>query len=159
MSSGVESNDLVAEDVVSWGDGGWDSDGAGQVVGHQSIRSPGTWSSSVVEETGLGDLEPLERGLVNSGAITTAVGEVVDDWTVVRLWPCVPVKVDVSSSLDWRGESGVLGSIVANDVASSELGWGNESEIGRGLAPSNGLWCGGHVWVGVDEVSGEAVRN
>ena len=126
----MESDDLVAEDVVSWGDGGWDGDGSGQVVGHQSIGSPGTWSSRVVEETRLGDLEPLEGGLVDGSAITTAVCEVVDDWAVVRLWPCVPVQINVSSSGDRCRESSVLGSVVADDIASCELGWRDESEIG-----------------------------
>lgn len=108
----------MAEDVVSWCDGGWDGDGPGEVVSHEFIGGPCSWSGRVVDYSLLGDLEEFESGLVNGGAVSFAIGHVIDDWTVVGLCPGVPVHLDSSSGCDGGRGFSVGGISVADDISS-----------------------------------------
>lgn len=73
----MESDDLVTEDVVSWCNVGGDGDGPRVVVGDQSIGSPVTRDSSVVQKSNSINLEEFQGGLVDSCAIAVTAGEVV----------------------------------------------------------------------------------
>jgi hypothetical protein len=152
----VKSDHLVTENVVSWGEGGWDGDGPGHVVGHELIGSPGSWGSGVVDDTLLGDLEELEGGFVDGSTVTGALGHVVDDWSLVGFWPCVPFHSDGSSSGNGGAQLCVGGISVADDIASAESGWSDETKISGRFGPSNDCWWRGSVWVLVDEVTSEA---
>lgn len=91
---GVKSNGLVAEDVVAGLDARWNLNGPRHVVGDHLVVTKGRRGTSRAGHSNAVDLEPLEGGLVNSGAVTTTVGKVVDHRTVMRFWPCGPLKRD-----------------------------------------------------------------
>jgi hypothetical protein len=55
----VECDNLVAEDIVSRGDVGWNGDRPGIVVGDQIIGSPFSWWGGAIDETTSIDLEEL----------------------------------------------------------------------------------------------------
>lgn len=136
LASGVESNDLVAEDVRTGLEAGRDGDLPGVASGNELVG--GELASG--GHTGLGDLEELEVGLVDLGAaIGTARSEVVDDGTLVRLGPGVPLDGDLLTGLDTGGLDGVLGALVADDVGVTEGGGLNEAVVGVGGEPSNEL--------------------
>jgi len=121
-AGGVEGQDLVTDNVVTWGNAGGDLRDPGVVVGNELVGSPGTGDGGVVDETNSVNLEELEGGLVNSLAFTVAVGKVGHDWTVVRVWPGGPLELDVvTSSNDGVGLS--VGSVqVADDVCAVVVG-------------------------------------
>ena len=100
----MESDDLVAEDVLAGSDVLGNSDGPGVTIRDQVVGSP-VLGSTIVESLGVN----LEEGKVTSGGgsavVAGALGQVVDDGTVVRLGPGVPLELDGATSLD-RGDLG-----------------------------------------------------
>lgn len=98
----MQSDDLVTENVVSRGNISWDGDRPGVVVGDQGIRCPASRYGSVIEKSNSIDLEELQSSLVGRGAVTIAVCEVINDWTVVRFWPGSPLHLNSSTSCDSR---------------------------------------------------------
>ncbi len=137
----------MSEDVVSWCDVGWDHGHPGVVVGDQVIRSPCTWNTRPNFETSFANLEELESGLVNGGAVVAIAGsEVVDDWSLVGLWPRSPLQLDLGSSSDWNGfTEWVRSSLVADDAWVAKCGWSDEAVVEVAWnAPAGDLW----LWVG-----------
>jgi hypothetical protein len=136
LASGVESNDLVTEDVRTGLEAGRDGDLPGVASGNEVVGG----ELATGGHTSLGDLEELEVGLVDLGAATgTASSEVVDDGTLVRLGPGVPLDGDLLTGLDLGGLDGVLGALVADDVGVTEGGGLNEAVVGVGGEPSDEL--------------------
>ncbi|KAI6754104.1 hypothetical protein HG530_013280 [Fusarium avenaceum] len=143
LASSVESNDLVTEDVRTGLEAGGDGDLPGVASGNEVVGG----ELATGGHTGLGDLEELEVGLVDLGAaIGTARSEVVDDGTLVRLGPGVPLDGDLLTGLDAGGLDSVLGALVADDVGVTEGGGLNEAVVGVGGEPSDELL--GRVVVG-----------
>ena len=104
----MKSDDLVTKDVLAGGDVLGNSDSPGVAVGNQVVGSPVLGSGIV--ETLLVDLEEGKvAGRGGSAVIASALGEVVDDRTVVRLGPGVPLELDLATS----GDSGKLGARLA----------------------------------------------
>jgi hypothetical protein len=136
LSSGVESNDLVTEDIRTGLEAGGDGDLPGVASGNEVIRG----ELATGGHTSLSDLEELQVGLVDLGAaIGTASSEVVDDGTLVRLRPGVPLDGDLLTGLDLGGLDGVLGALVADDVGVTEGGGLNEAVVGVLGEPSDEL--------------------
>lgn len=96
----MECDDLVAEDVVAGRDGLGDGHGPGVVVGDQLVSAPGSGVGSIADQTDLVDLEELQCRLVNAGAVSGALGEVVDDWAVMAARPRGPLKLHDVASCD-----------------------------------------------------------
>jgi len=113
----VQGDNFVAEDVEAWLDVLGDGDQPRIVLGDKLIGSPLAGSLGAVNQTGLGNLEELELGLVDRlAAGAAAASEVVDDRAVVRLGPGVPLDVDRVTGLDDRVTLGVRGRFVADDI-------------------------------------------
>jgi hypothetical protein len=136
LASGVESDDLVTEDVVTGLDGGRDGNLPGVASGNEVVGG----EVATGGHTGLSNLEELEALLVNLGAaLSTASSEVVNDGTLVGLGPGVPLDGDLLTGLDLGGLDGVLGTLVADDVGITEGGRLNETVIGVLGEPGNEL--------------------
>jgi hypothetical protein len=117
-ASTVESDDLVAEDVLASGKRLRDCDGPCVVLGDHLDSSP----LAIGVAIGL-DLGPLEGALVNSGDITSVGSDIGDDRTHVGRWPVAPVEFDGASGSDLgHGVAGKLGGtgLVADDVGLAE---------------------------------------
>lgn len=145
-TSTVESDGLVAEDVVAGGEGGRDGDGPGVVVGNHLVGSPAVGVASLV------DLDPLESRLVGVSAVGSALGNVGDHGTDVAGGPVGPLEVDLSAGLDGGRGGGCLGVLVADDVSLTVGVGGNEAVVEVLSGPSGGggslLALLGHVVVG-----------
>ncbi|GJC98596.1 hypothetical protein ColKHC_07422 [Colletotrichum higginsianum] len=141
LAGGVESNDLVAPDVLAGLQGGGDGDLPGEVLGDELVGSP-----AAAGETSLLDLEELERGLVDGGAVVTARGEVVDDGALVGLGPGVPEDLELVTGGNLGGQGSVLGVAVADDVGTSVGRGGDETVVGGAVGPAVDI--GGRVLVG-----------
>jgi hypothetical protein len=139
LASGVEGDDLVTEDVVTGLDGGRDGNLPGVASSDEIVGG----KVATRGHTSLSNLEELEAGLVNLGtAIGTARSEVVDDGTLVRLGPGVPLDGDLLAGLDLGGLDSVLGAAVADDVGITEGRGLNETVVGVGGEPGGELLAG-----------------
>jgi hypothetical protein len=79
----VQSNSLVAQDIVTSSDGGRYLDGPGVVVRDHVIVGVDSGNTRGASYTHAIDFEKLESGLVDSGAISAAVSKIVDDGAVM----------------------------------------------------------------------------
>lgn len=114
----MESDDLVAEDVLAGGKGLGDGDGPCVVLADHLDGSP----LAILVTVGL-DLGPLERGLVDRLDIASVGGDVGDDGTNVGLGPGGPVELDCATGGDLgQGIGRILGAtgLVADDVGLTE---------------------------------------
>lgn len=114
----MESDDLVAEDVLASGKGLRDGDGPCVVLADHLDGSP----LAILVTVGL-DLGPLEGGLVNRRDITRVRSNVGDDGTHVGLGPGSPVELDCATGGDLgHGVGGELRAtgLVADDVGLTE---------------------------------------
>lgn len=118
LLSAVQGDDLVAPDVVARLEVRRDLDEPRVVVGDQEVRPPGTREDGIVDQTDAADVEELERGLVDGGAVAiVTLGQHVDDGAFVGTRPGGPVDLDVVAGLDRGVPTGVGGILVADDVA------------------------------------------
>jgi hypothetical protein len=153
ISSGVQGNDLVTENIVARGDAAGDGNSVAVVVADEVVGSPGAGNVAVIDKTGFVDLEELQRGLVHGSAVTVAVSKVCDDWTVVRLGPLSPLKLNIATSLDRGREGSVLGILVADNVTARVGGTVDEAVVGGILKPTDVVGEGVLVVVCVDDES------
>lgn len=104
----MKCDDLVTENVLAGSDVLGDGDGPGEVVGDEVVRGPAL-RSGIVQSL----LVNLEEGKVTSfngsAVVTGAPRQVVQNGTVVRLGPGVPLELDLTTS----GDSGELGARLA----------------------------------------------
>jgi hypothetical protein len=135
----VQSDDLVAEDVVAGLDAAGDSDSAAVVVADQVVGGPGAGNGAVVDETTLVDLEELQSCLVHGGAVAIAVGQVGDDRAVVTLGPLSPLQLDATTGLDGSRDGTRLGTLVTDDVRRGIRRTINVAQVGGSVGPGNGL--------------------
>jgi hypothetical protein len=91
----VEADDLVAEHVVTRGQARGDIDLPGVAVGDQVVRGPAAGVGAGLEAS-LGNLDPLERRLVDGAEVARDRGDVVNDGAVVAFGPGVPLVSLVS---------------------------------------------------------------
>jgi hypothetical protein len=143
----------MTEDVVAGLDGTGDSDGAAVVVADQVVGSPGTRDAAVIDETSLVDLEELQSGLVDGGAVAIAVGQVGDDRAVVRLGPLRPLQLDAATCLDGSRDGSILGTLMTDDVRRGVRRAVNETQVGSSFGPTNGLGRAARVRVLRNEIS------
>jgi hypothetical protein len=113
-TSGVQSNDLVAEDVFARSEVGGDGDRPGVVLLDHLDGSP-----LAIGETICLNLGPLEVLLLNRRNVACVGSNVGDDGSNVGLWPVTPVELDSATCSDLgQGVVGALGAslLVADDV-------------------------------------------
>ena len=138
LASGVQSNDLVTEDVLSSRDGAGHSNGPGVVVADQLGGSP-----LAVLVAGSVDLEELQvRSLGRSWVVD--LGHVVDDGTDVGFGPGGPLDVDRSSSSDLGDLSTGSGVLVAGNLVHVGVHGGVDEAVVEALwaRPLDDLWGG-----------------
>ena len=137
----VESDGLVAQDIIAWGNVGWDLDSPGVVVGDHVIVGELWWGGADICHADTVDLEELESGLVDARAVAIAVCEVVEDWAVVGLWPLSPLQRDRFTGGDW-GTDGARSSTTSADDVRVAVGctrnWTAVLRFRR--APADDLW-------------------
>lgn len=112
----VQSDRLVAEDVLARGDAGGDGDDPRVVVGDHVVGCPCAGRVGAVNETGLVDLVELELALVDGGAVVTAGSKVVDHRTAVGLGPIAPLEFQGVSGCHAHVYAAWGCSLVADDV-------------------------------------------
>lgn len=150
IGSTVESNDLVAEDVVSGLEVGGDLNEPAVAVLAKVIRSPGL-SHTIVTSTA--NLEPLEGGLVDSLAGAVAVGEIVDDGADVAIGPLRgPDNVDLVTSVDGGRALPRSAALVADHIGVAEVVGLNEAVVLLKGSPAENTGR-----IGLVEVSGGVV--
>ncbi|KAI6760445.1 hypothetical protein HG530_009305 [Fusarium avenaceum] len=122
-ASAVKGNDLVTEDVASSGKSLGDGAGPGVVVLDKIGCSPGA-----VESSGI-DLNPLKGSRVRLGALSSALGDVSQDRSDVRLGPVRPLELNRTTSLDGErpGSGGSL--LVAGNVRGTEVARRDEAVV------------------------------
>jgi hypothetical protein len=138
VTSGVEGEDLVAENVVAGGEAGGDLDGPGVAVGDELVGGPGA-RVGAGHEAGLGNLGELERGLVDGGKVTRDGGNVVNDGALVALRPGVPLESDGATSGNNSSVGSGSSTLVADDVGGTESGRLNEAVVLVLGRPANGV--------------------
>lgn len=119
-ASAVKSDELMAKHVATWRNGSRDLDVPRLSVLDQVIGCPRAWGSGAVNQTGLLDLEEVERARSGGGAAFGALGQVVHDWAVMAVWPGVPGDLYRGSCSDCDLSSACRGGLVAGDVVGAE---------------------------------------
>lgn len=140
LTSTVQSNDLMTENIATTLDVLGDSDGAGEVVGDQVVSGPCSRDCVVVDEALGLDLEELEAAGLDLCAITWASSEVVDDGAVMGVRPGVPLEVNGITSCDSDEGLASRGTLVAGNVLISIFCRGNETVILIQCLPACGLY-------------------
>lgn len=154
LAGTVKSNNLVTEDVEARRNVGRDLHHPSISIGNQLIRSPLSRRSRAINESRLVNFEELQAGLVNSlTAIRAAVGEVVNDRTLVRFWPGIPLDEDIVSGLNDGMALGVGGISVADDIWRAKGSRLNKAVVGVGGSPAGNNRRVGHVRERVDLVT------
>jgi hypothetical protein len=154
-ASTMESDDLVAEDVLASGKGLRDGNGPSVVLTDHLDGRPLAISVTISL-----DLGPLEGGLVNSGDITGVGSNVGDDGTHVGLGPGAPVELNCATGSDLgHGVAGELGgaSLVADDIGLTEGVGLNKAVVEVLSIPTDVLRRGLAVLVGVVVVERETL--
>ena len=141
LTSGVEGNDLVTEDVLSSRDGAGHSDGPGVVVADQLGGSP----LAVLVAGGV-NFEELQVRSLGRGWVVD-LRHVVDDGTDVGLGPGGPLDVDGSSSSDLGDLSTGGGVLVAGNFVHFGVHGGVDEAVVEALraGPLDDLWGRGLV--------------
>lgn len=130
-TSTVESDDLMTEDVATRSKSLRDSGSPGVVVLDQIGSSPGSIQTSSI------DLDPLESSRVSGSALSSALGNVGQNRTDVRLGPVRPLELNGTTGLD--GERAGTGSslLVAGNVGGAIVGGGDEAVVEVLSGPSS----------------------
>ena len=151
--SSVESDDLMAEDVLTRGQGRGNRGAPCIIVLNQSNSSP-LLRGGVIPS--LVDLDPLERGLVGLGAVPAAVGNVGEDRTNVRLGPVRPLELDGAAGGNGGRDVSRSGVLVTVDVGRAVLVGRDESIVEVFSVPAGSVGDGLFVDFGVVVVEEEA---
>jgi hypothetical protein len=96
----MKRDDLVSEDIVSRSYRGWYCDRPCQVLGNERIACPRAGCRCPIDEAGFTDLEKIESVFVGRFTFAVAFCHVVDDRTVMRLSPLIPLQTNGGASRD-----------------------------------------------------------
>lgn len=157
LSSRVQGNQLMTENIVSISHGLRNRKGVRVVVLDHVVTGPSTWGVAAVNQTLLVDLEELQAGLVGLGAVAVARSQVVQDRAVVTLGPLGPLQFDLGAGLHVGSQGTGLCVLVADNVGRLVFAGRHESEISSVGRPANGLGRVVRVGVLVDKVAAVAV--
>ena len=117
----------MAKDIVSGGDAGGNGDCPAVVVGNQLVRCPYARYRGVVDKTNTVNLHELEFGLINVLAWPIAVGQIIDDRTVVARRPRGPLQTDLASCNDWGLSLSRSCSQMTDNIGIRIVLWANEA--------------------------------
>jgi hypothetical protein len=147
----VQSNQLVAKNVVARRNGFRDLHHPGVVVGDELVVAPGAWHLRVVHQPYSVDLEELERSFVDRCTGCSARRQVVYNGSVMRFWPRgSPLELNAITSSNFDIGLRVGGVLVADDVGRVVLAGGDEAVAGVGGGPSGDLGRVRHVRIAVN---------
>ncbi|KAF3921086.1 hypothetical protein AA313_de0206668 [Arthrobotrys entomopaga] len=90
----MKGDNFVTHEILTVLDLAGEGDGPSIVILDESFGCP----SSISHETGFVNLEPVQLRSNSCCAVTTAVGEVSDDGTLVGVWPFGPEESDLAAS-------------------------------------------------------------
>lgn len=89
LTRGVQSDDLMSQNIIPSRDIGRNGDGGGEIIRHQLISRPVSRSCGPIDETRRVDFEPAETFLGDGSEFSLHSREVSDYGTVVRFRPGV----------------------------------------------------------------------
>lgn len=112
----MKCDDLVPKDVIPWGNTAGYIDSPAVVGGKKLVSGPLARDFGAIEEPFAVNLVELKFRLVYRGTLAITVGKVVDDGTVMRVWPLGPLELDSATSRNSGVQSCWSGSFVADDV-------------------------------------------
>jgi hypothetical protein len=138
LASGVKTDDLVSEDVVTGLEVLGDGELPGVTVRDELIGSPAA-GVAARDKALLGDLGPSEASLVDAGEVAADGGEVLSDGTVVRFGPGVPLQGDNITSSDSDGVADGASALVADDIGSAEGVGLDEAVVLVSSSPANSV--------------------
>lgn len=110
-------------------------------VGNEVVRGPVTGVAAGVQAS-LGDLGPLEGGLVDGSEVARDSSDVVNDGAVVRLGPGVPLESDRATSSNAGSVGGGSSTLVADDVGGASGVGLNEAVVLVAGRPANSVGGG-----------------
>lgn len=143
LVSAVKGNNLVAKDIEARRDRRRDLDKPRVVVGDERIGGPCAWSARsprALDQAELINLEELKRVLVNAFAAGAAVGEIIDNRTLVGFGPSVPLDENALSGSYNRMSLGVGCALVADDVRGSKRLWADKAIVRVAGSPARNSW-------------------
>jgi hypothetical protein len=138
LASGVKTNDLVSENVVTGLEVLGDGELPGVTVRDELIGSPAA-GVAARDEALLGDLGPSEASLVDAGEVAADGGEVLGDGTMVRLGPGVPLQGDNITSSNSDGVADGASALVADDIGSAKGVGLDETVVLVSSSPANSV--------------------
>lgn len=116
LMGSVKSNRVVAKDVFSGRDTGWDGHTPRVVIGDHVIGCPVARRRASVDEAGLVNLGKSQARLVNCRAIITTRGEEIENGAVMRFRPFGPLQVESRPGRDRDICTAGRGLLVADDI-------------------------------------------
>ena len=111
----MQSDDLVAQDVVAGRDRAGNRGATCETVGNQRVGRPSSGIGARNESTSI-ELEELKAVLVYAAKVAVDLGKVIDNGTMVALGPCVPCKLNRSASCDLTPDSAWLSTPVTDAI-------------------------------------------
>lgn len=147
----------MAQNVVSVGNGLGHGERVGVVVLDHVVTGPGTRRVAAIDETLCVDLEELQVGLVDLGAVAIAGGQVVEDGAVVTLRPFRPLHFDLGTGLHGSSQSTGLCVFVADNIGALVVLGTDESKVCCLGRPADGVGSIVRVGILVDEITAVAV--
>ena len=138
LASGVKTDDLMSENVVTGLEVLGDGELPGVTVRDELVGGPAA-GVAARDEALLCDLGPSEASLVDAGEVTADRGEVLGNWTVVRLGPGVPLQGDNITSSDSDGVADGTSALVADDIGSTEGVGLDEAVVLVSSSPANSI--------------------
>ncbi len=133
----MKRNDLMSEYIVARSDRGRNRDRPGVVVGDEIVRFPEPRGRRTTNETSFLDLEEFQTHLVSFLTITSTLCHVVNDRSVMRLGPLVPLQINGGTRSDGGMDCTRRAILSTNDVAAAILAGRNESSVRGVICPSN----------------------
>jgi hypothetical protein len=151
----------MAENIIAGRNVGWDCGSPRVVIGDEFIGCPCSRHRSRVIETTCVNFKEFQFSLVNRGAISITVCEVIYrgqkvlletiartyDWAMMRRRPCSPLQLDCSSSFHW-GRSLSRGCLfVTYDIWVGVVVGCYEAIVAVYCSPSDNDGLDLHVWI------------
>lgn len=120
LTRAVKSNNLVAEDIVAWGQGLGDLKCPREASGNKDICRPLAAVHGHINETFLTNFEELKIVLVNSLTVSRTSCEIINDRTFMTFRPGAPLKSDLVAWFNRYMTLARSGSLVADDIGVCE---------------------------------------
>ena len=123
---GMKSDDFVTHDVVACLEVLWDGRGPTVTVGDELVGCPDSGSvggTCRLRDAQLVNLEEFERRGIDLGAVAIATGHVGHDGPMVRIWPSIPLKLDIISSSGGGALGTRSGLLVTDDFGAVVIVW------------------------------------